>query len=94
MEDLMNIVSWLIIGGSIGWLATRVMRADANQGLALNVVIGIVGALLGGWLLNPLLGLITTRNHSDFSVPSVFVAVLGALILLAAASFVRPGRVR
>jgi uncharacterized membrane protein YeaQ/YmgE (transglycosylase-associated protein family) len=83
-----NIVSWLIVGGSIGWLATCVMRADAQQGLALNVVIGILGALLGGWLLSPLLGMFASRNQSEFSVPSVFVAVLGALILLAAASLV------
>jgi uncharacterized membrane protein YeaQ/YmgE (transglycosylase-associated protein family) len=46
----MNIVSWLIVGGSIGCLATRVMRPDAQQGIALNIVIGIAGALLGGWL--------------------------------------------
>jgi uncharacterized membrane protein YeaQ/YmgE (transglycosylase-associated protein family) len=90
----MNMVRWLIVGGLIGWLATRVMRADAQQGLALNVVIGIVGALLGGWLLSPLLGVLGTRDQSDFSVPSVFVAVLGAIILLAAASLVRQGSVR
>jgi uncharacterized membrane protein YeaQ/YmgE (transglycosylase-associated protein family) len=90
----MNIVSWLIVGGLIGWLATRIMRADAQQGLALNVVIGIVGALLGGWFLSPLFGVVATLNQSNFSVPSVFVSVLGAIILLAAASFVRRGTVR
>jgi uncharacterized membrane protein YeaQ/YmgE (transglycosylase-associated protein family) len=90
----MNIVSWLIVGGLIGWLATRVMRPDAQQGIVLNVVIGIVGALLGGWLLSPLLGVIATINQSDFSVPSVFVSVLGAIILLAAASFVPRRTVR
>jgi len=62
----MNIFSWLIIGGSIGWFATGVMRPDAQQGIALNVVIGIVGALLGGWLLSPLLGIVAIRNQSDF----------------------------
>lgn len=84
----MNIFSWLIIGGSIGWFATEVMRPDAQQGIALNVVIGIVGALLGGWLLSPLLGIVAIRNQSDFSVSSVFVSVLGAIILLAAASLI------
>jgi uncharacterized membrane protein YeaQ/YmgE (transglycosylase-associated protein family) len=90
----MNIVSWLIVGGLIGWLATRVMRPDAQQGLALNIVIGIVGALLGGWFLSPLFAAVATLNRSDFSVPSVFVSVLGAIILLAAASFVPRGTVR
>jgi len=90
----MNIFSWLIIGGLIGWLATGVMRPDAQQGIALNVVIGIVGALLGGWLLTPLLGIVATRNQSDFNVSSGFVSVLGALILLAAASLVGRRTVR
>jgi len=90
----MSIVSWLIVGGLIGWLTTRVMRADAQQGIVLNVLIGIVGALLGGGLLSPLLGTIATLNQSDFNAPSVFVSVLGAVILLAAASFVRRGPVR
>ena len=90
----MNIVSWLIVGGLIGWLATRIMRPDAQQGIALNIVVGIVGALVGGGFLSPLLGAIATINQSNFSVPSVFVSVLGAIILLAAASFVPRGTVR
>jgi uncharacterized membrane protein YeaQ/YmgE (transglycosylase-associated protein family) len=90
----MDIITWLIVGGLIGWVATRVMRADAQQGIALNIVVGIVGALLGGWLLSPLLGVIATINQSDFNVPTVFVSVLGAVILLAAASFVPRRTVR
>ena len=90
----MNIISWLIVGGLVGWLATMVMRADAQQGLGLSVAVGMVGALLGGWFLSPLFGVIATINQSDFSIPSVFVAVLGAVILLAAVSFVRRGTVR
>jgi uncharacterized membrane protein YeaQ/YmgE (transglycosylase-associated protein family) len=90
----MDVITWLIVGGLIGWVATRVMRADAQQGLALNIVVGTAGALLGGWLLSPLLGLIATINQSDFNVPTVFVSVLGAIILLAAASFVPRRTVR
>jgi uncharacterized membrane protein YeaQ/YmgE (transglycosylase-associated protein family) len=90
----MEIVSWLIVGGLIGSFSTTVMRPDAQQGLALNIVIGIVGALLGGGFLSPLLGVVATRNQSEFSVPSVFVSVLGAVILLAAASFVPRGTLR
>ena len=93
-NTLMDIITWLIVGGSIGWLATRVMRPDAQQGLALNIAIGIVGAFLGGGFLSPLLGVIATLNQSNFSAPSVFVSVLGAIILLAAASFVPRVRVR
>jgi uncharacterized membrane protein YeaQ/YmgE (transglycosylase-associated protein family) len=90
----MNIISWLIVGGFVGWLATMVMRADAQQGLGLNVAVGMVGALLGGWFLSPLFGVIATLNQSDFSVSSVFVSVLGAIILLAAVNFVRRGTAR
>jgi uncharacterized membrane protein YeaQ/YmgE (transglycosylase-associated protein family) len=54
----------------------------------------MVGALLGGLFLSPLFGVIATINQSDFSIPSVFVSVLGAVILLAAVSFVRRGTVR
>jgi uncharacterized membrane protein YeaQ/YmgE (transglycosylase-associated protein family) len=90
----LDIITWLIVGGLIGWVATRVMRADAQQGIALNIVVGIVGALLGGGLLSPLLGVIATINQSDFNVPTVFVSVLGAVILLAAASFVPRRTVR
>ena len=52
----MNLIIWLVVGGIIGWLASLVMKTDAQQGMILNVVVGIVGALLGGWLLSPLLG--------------------------------------
>lgn len=47
----MDIITWLIVGGLIGWVATRVMRADAQQGIALNIVVGIVGALSRWWAL-------------------------------------------
>ena len=52
----MNLIIFLIVGGIIGWLASILMRTDAQQGIILNVVVGIVGALLGGWFLSPLFG--------------------------------------
>ena len=61
----MNIVVWLVIGGLIGWLASVVMRTDGQQGILLNVVVGVVGAILGGWLLSPLVG-VSTINQSNF----------------------------
>ncbi|MGD9945314.1 MAG: GlsB/YeaQ/YmgE family stress response membrane protein, partial [Burkholderiaceae bacterium] len=49
----MNLIIWLIVGGIIGWIASLIMRTDAQQGIFLNVIVGIIGALLGGWLLSP-----------------------------------------
>ena len=52
----MGIILWLVIGGVVGWLASIVMRRDGSPGSILNIVVGIVGALLGGWLISPLVG--------------------------------------
>ncbi|MEO6352542.1 MAG: GlsB/YeaQ/YmgE family stress response membrane protein [Burkholderiaceae bacterium] len=78
----MNFIIWIVIGGVIGWLASIVMKTNAQQGLFLNIVVGIVGALLGGWLLSPLFGA-GTINANDFSMLSLLVSFLGAIILLA-----------
>ena len=89
----MNFILWIVIGGVLGWLASLVMRTDAQQGLVLNIVVGIVGALLGGWLLSPLLGA-GTINQSDFSLMSLLVSFLGSVILLAIVNLFRRGSVR
>jgi uncharacterized membrane protein YeaQ/YmgE (transglycosylase-associated protein family) len=89
----MNFIIWIVIGGIIGWLASLVMKTDAQQGLFLNVVVGIVGALLGGWLLSPLFGT-GTINADDFSPMSLLVSFLGAVILLAIVNLVFRGRAR
>ena len=89
----MNILVWLIVGGIIGWLASLIMRTDAQQGLLLNVVVGIVGALLGGWLISPLLGA-GDINRGDFSIMGLLVSLIGAVILLAIVNLFRRGRVR
>lgn len=89
----MNFIIWLVVGGIIGWLASMVMRTDAQQGVLLNVVVGIIGALLGGWLIAPLLGT-GTINQSDFSISGLIVSFLGAVILLAIVNLFRRGRVR
>jgi uncharacterized membrane protein YeaQ/YmgE (transglycosylase-associated protein family) len=90
---VINIIVWLIIGGVIGWLASLVMRTDAQQDVLLNVVVGIVGAMLGGWLLAPLFGA-GSINQGDFSVMGLVVSFLGAVILLALINLVRRGAVR
>ncbi|MDB5754528.1 MAG: GlsB/YeaQ/YmgE family stress response rane protein [Massilia sp.] len=89
----MNFIIWIVVGGIIGWLASLVMKTDAQQGLILNIVVGIIGALLGGWLISPLLGA-GTINQNDFSLAGLIVSFIGALILLAIVNLVRRGRVR
>lgn len=89
----MNFLIWLIVGGIVGWLASIVMRTDGQQGLILNVVVGIVGAFVAGLVLTPMLG-IATINQSNFSLPGFIVSFLGAVILLAIVNLFNRGRVR
>lgn len=89
----MNFIIWIVIGGILGWLASMVMKTNAQQGLFLNIVVGIIGALLGGWLLAPLFGT-GTINQNDFSIGSLLVSFLGALILLAIVNLLRRGTTR
>ncbi|MGZ3158535.1 MAG: GlsB/YeaQ/YmgE family stress response membrane protein [Burkholderiaceae bacterium] len=89
----MNFIIWVVVGGIIGWLASLVMKTDAQQGIILNVIVGIVGALLGGWLLAPLFGT-GTINQNDFSLPALLVSFLGALILLLIVNLLRRGAAR
>jgi uncharacterized membrane protein YeaQ/YmgE (transglycosylase-associated protein family) len=84
----MNIIIWLVVGGFIGWLASRFMHTSGQQGIVLDVVVGIGGALLGGWFLTPLLG-VSTINQSNFSLPSLVVSLLGAMALLAIVKLMR-----
>ncbi len=88
----MGLIVLLIVGGVLGWLASIVMRTDAQQGIFLNIVVGIVGAMLGGFLLGPLLGGGSITN--GISAGSLVVSFLGALILLAIVNLVRRGSVR
>jgi uncharacterized membrane protein YeaQ/YmgE (transglycosylase-associated protein family) len=87
------LIIWLIVGGIIGWVASLIMKTDAQQGLLLNVVVGIIGSLLGGWFISPLIGA-GTINQSDFSIAGLFVSLVGAVILLAILNLFRRGRVR
>jgi uncharacterized membrane protein YeaQ/YmgE (transglycosylase-associated protein family) len=88
----MGFILWLIIGGVVGWLASLVMRTDGQQGILLNVVVGIVGAFLGGLIISPLVGVGTIND--GISIGSVLVSLVGAIILLAIVNLFRRGRVR
>jgi len=89
----MGFILWLVIGGVIGWLASIVMRTDGNQGIFLNIVVGIVGAVLGGWLISPLVGA-PSINSGEISLASLLVSFLGAVILLAIVNLFTRRRVR
>jgi uncharacterized membrane protein YeaQ/YmgE (transglycosylase-associated protein family) len=90
----MNFIIWIIVGGLIGWVASMVMGTNRQQGIILNVVVGIVGAFLAGFLLTPFLG-ISTINQNNFSLPALLVSLVGAIILLAVVSlFTRRGGFR
>jgi len=90
---MINFIIWIILGGILGWLASMIMRTDAQQGPLLNIIVGIVGSFLGGLVLSPLFG-ISTINQNDFSIPSLLVSLLGAVILLAIVNLFRRGRAR
>jgi uncharacterized membrane protein YeaQ/YmgE (transglycosylase-associated protein family) len=84
----MGLIVWLIIGGIVGWLASIVMKTDAQQGILLNIVVGIVGASLGGWLLGG------SINTGGISLRSIVVSLVGAILLLALVNLIQRGRVR
>jgi uncharacterized membrane protein YeaQ/YmgE (transglycosylase-associated protein family) len=89
----MNIIIWLVVGGLVGWIASKIMNTDAQQGIALNIIVGIVGAMLGGFVVAPLLGH-GTINQGDFSVLGLAVSLVGAVILLGIVNLVTRGRAR
>lgn len=89
----MGILIWLIVGGIIGWLASLLMRRDAQQGILLNIVVGIVGSFLGGYLIAPMLGS-GTANTGDFSIPGLLASLGGAVILLLIVNLIARGRAR
>lgn len=89
----MNFIIWLVIGGLIGWVASMLMRTDGQQGIILNVVVGIVGAALGGWLISPLVG-VPSINQGSFSIGAMLVSLVGAVVLLAIVNLLRRGSAR
>jgi len=89
----MSIIVLLIVGGIVGWLASLIMRTDAQQGIFLNIVVGIVGAVLAGFIVTPLIGGAPITS-GVISIPSILVSLFGAVILLAIINMFRRGTVR
>jgi uncharacterized membrane protein YeaQ/YmgE (transglycosylase-associated protein family) len=83
----MGIIIWLVVGGVCGWLASLIMRTDAQQGVILNIVVGIVGAVISGLIFG-------VNMNSGITVESFLYALLGAVILLAVVNLIRRGSVR
>lgn len=75
----MNIILWIVFGGLVGWVASIIMKTDAEMGIGANVIVGILGALIGGWLMT----LFGGPGVSNFNFGSFVVAVIGSIILLA-----------
>ena len=86
---MINFIVWLLLGALVGWLASMVMRRDGQQGAILNIVVGIIGAMIGGFLLGG-----STINDNAFNLNALIVSFIGAVILLAIVNLVQRGRVR
>ena len=89
----MGLIILLIVGGIIGWLASIVMRTDGQQGIFLNIVVGIVGSVLAGWIVTPLIGGAPIISGA-FDIRSLLVSFVGALVLLAIVNLIRRNSVR
>jgi uncharacterized membrane protein YeaQ/YmgE (transglycosylase-associated protein family) len=86
---MIGFILWIVVGGIIGWLASLVMRTDGQQGVFLNIVVGVVGAFIAGLIFGR-----GQMNSNDFSMPSLIAAFVGAIILLAIVNLVRRGNLR
>jgi len=85
---MIGIIVWLIVGGICGWLASLIMRTDAQQGIILNIVVGIIGAAIAGLLLGK------GNINQGVSIETFLWSLIGAIILLAIVNLVRRGSVR
>ena len=75
----MGIISWIIVGALAGWIASMIMGKNEQMGAVANIIVGIIGAFIGGFIMN-LLGF---GGVDGLNISSILVAVLGAVILLA-----------
>lgn len=84
--DIISILAWIIIGGIAGWLASKVMNTDAAQGTVQDIIVGIIGAFVGGFVLN-LLGVASASG--EFNILSLVTAFIGSVIFLGVLKLVR-----
>ena len=88
----MNLIIYLIVGAIVGYVASRIMHTNSQQGLLMDIVVGVAGAFLAGFLISPLLGIGTINDA--ITLPTVLVSLLGAIVLLAIYKMVTGRRVR
>ncbi len=81
----MNFVLWALLGGLAGWIASKIMGKDRKMGIVLNIVVGVLGAFIGGWIA----GKLGFDIAIGFNLPSLFIAVIGSIILIAVVGFLR-----
>ena len=86
----MNILLWIILGALAGWIASMIVRTNDSQGILMDIVVGIVGAFLGGFVFN----LFGASGVTGFNIYSILVAIIGAIILLAIVKAIRGGSAR
>lgn len=84
----MNFIIWIVVGALAGWIASMIMKTDAQMGALANIIVGVVGALLGGWVVG-LFGYNVAEG--ELSIPSILTAIIGACILIAILKAVRGG---
>ncbi len=77
---MIDIIMWIVVGALAGWVASMIMKTDASMGAFANIVVGIIGAFIGGFLVRTFMG--TSVDPNSFSIPSILTAILGAVILL------------
>lgn len=76
--EAMGIIGWVVLGGLVGWIASKFVGTDKNQGLVGNIIAGVLGGVLGGWVFSLLGG----AGVTGFNIWSLIVAVVGAVIVL------------
>lgn len=89
----MTLILILLVGGIIGWLTSLFMQSDAKQNILLNIAVGVVGALIAGLLITPLVGGAPISSGS-FDIESLIASLLGAVILLSLFNLFHRGSVR
>ena len=83
----MGIILWIVFGALVGWIASMIMKTNARQGVFLNIIVGVIGAVIGGWLM----GIVGESGVGGFNLYSFLVALLGACVLIAVVKAVRRG---
>jgi len=83
----MNILVWIIFGGVAGWIASMIMKTDQSQGMMMDILMGAIGAVVGGFLMN----LVGQSGVTGFNVYSLVVAVVGAVVVIYVGRIMRYG---